>query len=254
MIPDASSAGDDRLLVVPEPVLAAADGDTVTPVWLNEAGGVTYRLGDGPDRRFAKWAPHGSGLDLHAEEMRLRWAVEHAVVPRVLEIGSDDEGDHLVTAGLPGRSAVDLRWVRDPERAVRAAGHGLRVLHDALPVDDCPFSWSVEDRIATSARARTAPPSSHPDSLGPAPEVDRLVVCHGDACVPNTLLLDDGTWSGHVDLDALGVADRWADIAVATMSLEWNYGPGWDAVWLDAYGIDPDPARTAFYRGLWDAT
>ena len=121
MIPDASSAGDDRLLVVPEPVLAAADGATVTPVWLNEAGGVTYRLGDGPDRRFAKWAPHGSGLDLHAEEMRLRWAVEHAVVPRVLEIGSDDEGDHLVTAGLPGRSAGS---------ACRAAAASDRRAHD----------------------------------------------------------------------------------------------------------------------------
>jgi kanamycin kinase len=254
MIPDASSSGDDRLLVVPEPVLAAAHGDAVTPVWLNDAGGVTYRLGDGPGRRFAKWAPHGSGLDLHAEEMRLRWAADHAAVPRVLEIGSDDEGEHLVTAGLPGRSAVDPRWVADPERAVRAAGHGLRVLHDTLPVDDCPFGWSVDDRIATSAAARTAPPSEHPDALGPAPDVDLLVVCHGDACVPNTLLLDDGTWSGHVDLDALGVADRWADIAVATMSLEWNYGPGWESVYLDAYGIDADPERTAWYRAFWDAT
>ena len=45
------------------------------------------------------------------------------------------------------------------------------------------------------------------------PPVDRLVVCHGDACAPNTLLTDDGRWSGHVDLGQLGVADRWADLA-----------------------------------------
>ena len=55
------------------------------------------------------------------------------------------------------------------------------------------------------------------------PPIDRLVVCHGDACAPNTLIDDDGRCCGHVDLDALGVADRWADLAVATMSLEWNY-------------------------------
>nr|BFF16401.1 hypothetical protein GCM10025699_77040 [Microbacterium flavescens] len=172
---------DEHSLEVPKAVRVAARDDSITPVWLNEAGGVTFRLGDGPGRRFAKWAPHGSGLDLHAEELRLRWAAEFTPVPRVLEIGSDDDGDYLLTAGLPGRSAVDARWVAAPEAAVRAAGRGLRLLHDALPVDECPFGWSVEERIATSATARTAPPR-----LGDPPPDDLVVVCHGDACVPNT--------------------------------------------------------------------
>jgi aminoglycoside phosphotransferase len=48
------------------------------------------------------------------------------------------------------------------------------------------------------------------------------------------------------------VADRWADLAVATWSLEWNHGPGWDATLLAAYGIDPDLERAAWYRLLWD--
>ncbi|MGH3781128.1 MAG: hypothetical protein ACRDRO_11015 [Pseudonocardiaceae bacterium] len=56
----------------------------------------------------------------------------------------------------------------------------------------------------------------------------------------------------HVDLGALGVADRWADLAVATWRTEWNYGPGWDTPPLAAYGVDPDPARAAYYRLLWD--
>ncbi|HXC82820.1 MAG TPA: phosphotransferase [Trebonia sp.] len=59
------------------------------------------------------------------------------------------------------------------------------------------------------------------------PPVDKLVVCHGDACAPNTILADDGRWSGHVDLGVLGTADRWADLAVAAWSAGWNYGPGW---------------------------
>jgi kanamycin kinase len=60
------------------------------------------------------------------------------------------------------------------------------------------------------------------------------------------------TWQrrpqGCADLGDLGVADRWADLAVAT----WNYGPGWETPLLDAYGIAPDPARTCYYRLLWD--
>ena len=91
-----------------------------------------------------------------------------------------------------------------------------------------------------------------PDHLRTPPAVDVLVVCHGDACAPNTLIGSDGRWSGHVDLGALGLADRWADIAVAAMSTEWNYGPGYDRVVYDAYGIEPDEERIAYYRLLWD--
>ena len=79
-----------------------------------------------------------------------------------------------------------------------------------------------------------------------------LVVCHGDACLPNTLIAPDGAFVGHVDLGDLGVADRWADLAVATWSTEWNYGPGWDNLYLESYGIEADPDRIQFYRDLWD--
>lgn len=88
--------------------------------------------------------------------------------------------------------------------------------------------------------------------LDTPPPVDKLVVCHGDACAPNTLIGDDGRWTGHVDLGALGTADRWADLAVATWSTQWNFGPGWERHLLNAYGIDPDPERIEYYRLLWD--
>ena len=84
------------------------------------------------------------------------------------------------------------------------------------------------------------------------PPIDRLVVCHGDACAPNTLLDSAGRWTAHDDLGSLGVADRWADLAVACWSLEWNYGDGWEPTLLDAYGIEPDSNRTAYYRLIWD--
>jgi len=47
---------------------------------------------------------------------------------------------------------------------------------------------------------------------------------------------------------ALGVADRWADLAIATWSTQWNYGPGWERHLLAAYGINRDLRRTAYYR------
>lgn len=251
-------------LPVPPPILVLAGGDRVRPVWRNELGGLTFEITGSAGRRFAKWAPAGSGLDLAPEVPRLRWAATFSPVPRVLDAGADETGTWLLTAGLPGDSAVSPRWLAEPRAAATAIGRGLRALHERLPVEDCPFSWSVERRVArVRAAGRHDPAQWHPDHgelspgealarLADPPPVDRLVVCHGDACAPNTLLYEDGSWSGHVDLGALGVADRWADLAVATWSLGWNYGPGWQPVLLSAYGIEPDPRRTSYYRLLWD--
>ena len=223
---------------VPAAVEALAAGRSLRPVWRNELGGLTFEVGGGAG--FVKFAPAGSRLPLRREAERLRWAGRHTPVPEVLAEGADETGDWLHTAALPGRCAVDERWLADPRRAVAAIGHGLRELHERLPVDRCPFTWSVAERIAGRPVHADAPP------------VDRLVVCHGDACAPNTIVGDDGEWTGHVDLAALGVGDRWADLAVASYSLGWNYGPGWEPVFFAAYGIEPDPGRIAFYRWLWD--
>lgn len=256
-----------RAVPVPAVVAALADGRSLQPVWQNELGGVTFEVGGGPDRVFIKWAPATSGIDFRPEIARLEWAGLFAAVPRVLTHGADRLGSWLVTAGLPGETAVAQRWVAEPARAVRAIGRGLRALHDVLPVNECPFSWSVESRMADVQRRLAAgelhPSRWHPDHRGLSlqealdllaqpPPIDKLVVCHGDTCAPNTLMTDDGNWSGHVDLGALGVADRWADLAVATWSTVWNYGPGWEDQLLQAYGVERDPWRIAYYRLLWD--
>ena len=43
------------------------------------------------------------------------------------------------------------------------------------------------------------------------------------------------------------MADRWADLAIATWSTTWNYGPGWEIPLPDACGVDPNPTRTRYY-------
>jgi aminoglycoside phosphotransferase len=252
---------------VPPAVAAAAAGRALALVWANEAGGLTFAAGEGAGRCFIKWAPAGSGLDLAAEAGRMTWAGPFHPVPRPLAHGADESGSWLVTAALPGDNAVSARWTSDSGTAVTAIGEGLRALHEALPATSCPFSWNAGQRLADARRqaadGRLDPAAWHQCHQGltvaaaleraaAIPPPDKLVVCHGDACAPNTLLSGDGRWSGHVDLGLLGVADRWADLAVATWSAEWNYGPGWDCLLLDAYGIGPDPERTRYYRLLWD--
>lgn len=222
-------------LPVPAVVRRIADGRSVHPVWVNELGGVTFRVGDD----FVKVSP----TDVVGEARRLRWARRYVQVPEVLGVGDG----WLHTRGLPGRSAVDPRWLSEAATAIRAIGAGLRMLHDQLPTRSCPFDWSAGSRLALLAPEQRA-------DLGEPPPVDKLVVCHGDACAPNTLIDDDGRCCGHVDLGDLGVADRWADLAVATLSLQWNYpGRCWDDEFFAAYGVDPDPLRIDHYRRLWSS-
>lgn len=234
---------------VPEAIRRLSGDEPVAAVWVNGDGGVACRIGAGPDR-FAKWAPAGSGLDLAAEAERLRWAHRYARVPEVLDFGEDATGAWLVTAALPGESAITDRWKADPATAVRVGGAALRQLHEALPVEECPFDWSVQARLARAGRTDAAAEQA----LATAPPIDRLVVCHGDACSPNTLINEHGEYVGHVDLGSLGVADRWADLAIGTWASVWNYGPGWEETYLEAYGVEVDHERIRYYRELWDLT
>lgn len=96
---------------------------------------------------------------------------------------------------------------------------GLRRLHETLPVEDCPFTGSWAQPHA----ARLLAPQ-------------QLVVCHGDPCVPNTLLDSSGDFAAHVDLGLLGVADRWSDLAIASYSIGWdiNFGPGYEELFFSA--------------------
>ena len=48
------------------------------------------------------------------------------------------------------------------------------------------------------------------------------------------------------------MADRWWDLAVATWSVTWNLGPGYEALFLEEYGVGRDDRRVAFYRLLYD--
>lgn len=262
-------------VTVPAIVREVAAGDAISPVWVNSLGGTTFQLGTSDALgRFVKWVPAGTPeLDLAAEARRLEWARAHgARVPEVLECASRDAGSWLVTraisdgSGGAAGSAVSERWCGSPRIAARALGEGLRELHDLLPVPECPFSWSVEDRLERAHERLHAgdwPETWSPEHRGLTPErafalltdpppVLGPVVCHGDACAPNTLLTQAGKFAAHVDFGEMGVADPWADLAIAAWSTEWNFGPGYEAEVYAGYGVAPDHDRISYYRLLWD--
>lgn len=233
---------------VPPRVAALAGPDAVEPVWQNELGGLTFRVLGADGTRYIKWQPTAgltrcqlADVNLVVEAEKLRWAARFTPVPRVLGTGAHGRAGAqclwLVTEGIDAVPAVDPRWHGRPETAVRAIATGLRRLHDSVPVENCPFNGTwLGDRRPFEIEARD------------------LVVCHGDPCVPNTLLSAAGDFAAHVDLARLGVGDRWSDLAIATYSIGWdvNFGRSYDGLFFSTYGIEPDCERIRAYRALWD--
>jgi kanamycin kinase len=221
---------------IPEPVLQLAG--TVAPelAWRNDLGGLTFRIGE----RFMKWSPRSAGIDLERERDRLRWLDGRHPAPRVLDWGEDLGAQWLVTSAVPGEHAVGDRWRARREEAIRAIADGLRAIH-AVPVAEFPDGWT--EAVWVGRR---------PANLGAPPPITDPVLVHGDACAPNTLISDAGRWTGNVDFGDLAVGDRWADLAVASLSLDWNFGEGHQGELFAAYGIAPDAERIAWYRALWE--
>jgi kanamycin kinase len=220
------------------PVVAELAGDA-TPelLWRNQLGGLTYRVDD----TYVKWNPLHTGIDLERECSRLEWISARHPAPPVRSCGRDEEAQWLITGALPGGHAVGGMWRARRAEAIIAIADGLRAIH-AIAVDDFPARWTAESWVGRT-----------PASLGPRPSVIDPVLVHGDACAPNTLISSSGEWTGNVDFGDLAVGDRWADLAIAAMSLDWNFGEGHQAEFYAAYGIEPDVERIAYYRALWDA-
>lgn len=253
---------------VPAVVAALAGTRQMTAVWKNELGGITWAADD----IHIKWNPRTTGIDLTAEIQRLAWLaaqLPEVPCPAIIEHGSNDDAQWLVTASIPARTAIAAADDEIPA-AVEAIATGLRRLHDLAPTAGCPFEWSTDGRrqraLARLERGEVDPLTLHPQHhhLSPADMTGQLgelsdpsppgdpVVCHGDACAPNTLIDANGDFAALVDLGALGVGQRWADIAVAAWSLDWNFGPGHTDRFLAAYGVDPDDDLLAWHQLLWD--
>ncbi|WP_153505414.1 aminoglycoside 3'-phosphotransferase [Cumulibacter manganitolerans] len=231
---------------VPPAVARIAGGRTPVAVWHNELGGRTYRIDDD----YVKWfAGEHWEIDLPGEAERMRWASAFAPVPQVVAAGRDDGGQWLHTKALPGESAVHPDNVAEPEQTVAALGRGLRRWHDLLPPPPCPHRWDVRERLRARGMEQTPVGQRYLDAT-PTMETD-LVVCHGDACNPN-FLVRGGEVVGYVDVGRLGIADRWADLTPALASLTWNFGRGWQATFLDGYGIARDAEKLDYYSRLWD--
>jgi kanamycin kinase len=215
----------------------------------------TWRLAHPDGRvRFAKVDSAGGYPTLVGEAERMVWAAAYLPVPTVVALEQDQERTVLITEALPGANATDPVWSGDLPALVRAFAQGLASFHRAVGEEWCPFRFDVGialEHVRRRVDAGLVAASALTVLEGTAPDEEDLVVCHGDYCPPNALLIG-GRVTGYVDLGELGVADRWWDIAIGAWSTGWNFGTEYEPLFYESYGIEPDPDRIGFYRLLWE--
>lgn len=244
------------------------------PVDGGQSGAVVLRSPDGS--RFAKQVGPGSVESLAGERDRLGWLhTQGLACPEVIDWSESETGAVLVTSTLPGVGA-DRLSAADLERAWPAIADLVRAIHD-LPVDRCPFRGGLQTMVAraedvvargavTAAFLPVDQQGTPPDELLgrlrpelPARRADEArdhVVCHGDLTLANVLVDPESLdVTGVIDVDRLGVADPYADIALLLANARETWpdertARGADEAFGHRYGIALDADRRRFYLSL----
>jgi len=205
--------------------------------------------------------------ELLAEKERLHWLQGRLPVPQVYAFSADERRSFLLLSEIPGLESCDKTFERDIPAIVRLLAEGLRLIH-RVKIDDCPFDRRLTNTIALAKRRVEAGLVDESDFdeqrrqrrtselfetlLKSRPEMEDVVFTHGDYCLPNILIEPSPPRiAGFIDWGRAGIADRYQDLALAARSLAYNFGPGWEPLLWEAYGLQTvDAAKIEFYKLL----
>lgn len=222
----------------------------------------------GQPPRYLKMAPMGPlRRELQAEREALVWLQGRLLVPEVLAYVEDAGAAgsaYLLLSEVAGIMSCDAVFADEVPTIARLLGVGLRKIH-SLDYSTCPLDQRLEWKLALAAEnvaaglVDEADMDEHEWTGNPhgllrwlsehRPATEDLVFTHGDYCLPNILINTARTGiSGFIDLGCAGVADRYQDLALAARSLAYNFGPGWEPLLWEAYGLESvDSAKLDYY-------
>lgn len=208
---------------------------------------------------------------LFDEGERLGWM--HAVglpVPAVLQYQDWKGREYLLLTALRGADAAAPHAADQHGAIVSALAAGLRMLH-ATNISACPFDHTRRARVAAAetrvragavreddfdtVRQGRSAADLYAELVATPPFPEDRVFTHGDYCLPNVLLVEDGAGgfrvSGFVDCGNAGVADRYQDLALCARSIAYNFGDELVPVLFARYGLDRiDEAKLGYYQLL----
>ena len=170
----------------------------------------------------------------------MHWLSERIPAPRIICHEINNNRSFLLMSRIPGRMSCDPELLEQPAIVVNALAAGLLLLWQTDPVG-CPRDrrlpkllqearWQVENGLVDLDNVQ--PETFGPDGFeSPAHLLRWLednqvpsvpVLAHGDYCLPN-IFIENGHFSGFVDVGDTGLGEKWRDIALCWRSLRDNY-------------------------------
>ncbi len=225
----------------------------------------TFRI-KGPVNFYLKINPVDPWDGLKTEAEALSWLRTYLPAPEVVYYERVEGIDYLLIRELTGSPASADEWKANPKRLAETLALSMRALH-SLELAACPFDQRTDTKLREVAdfvqRGLVDADDFDGENQGLTPEhileqlyadqpaEEDLVVTHGDFCLPN-LILNDWQLSGFIDVGALGVGDRYQDLALCLRDLADELDTDrYHAVFLAAYGLATvDTEKLRYFRLL----
>lgn len=173
------------------------------------------------------------------EYTMMNWLDGRLPVPKCLYYTVADGVNYLLMSKIGGKMACDDAYLNNPEWLIRALAQGLKRMWQ-VDASNCPVIRDLQNRLAAAeasllqraSSSAEAEPQTFGNGAFPSPHAlldflschrpsEDLVLSHGDFCLPNVFIDDNGV-TGFIDLAGSGVSDRWQDIALCYRSLKYN--------------------------------
>ncbi len=203
----------------------------------------------------------------------MQWMSAKLPVPEILCHEVQDGRSYLLMSRIHGKMSCDTYYLEHSQELVSLLAKGLKMLWDT-DISDCPRKrtlaeelkqarYNVEHGLVDVSRCEPetfgekgfASPMALLEWLEKHQPACEPVLSHGDFCLPNIFLHNDGI-SGFIDLGDAGIADKWRDISLCYRSLKRNFDgtfggkiyPDFNPdMLLEKLETEPDPEKLKYY-------
>lgn len=187
----------------------------------------------------------------------MAWLQGKLRVPQVIECGEAGDSEYLIMTELNGQH-ID-RLMDSPEDYVTQLARAIRAVQ-GVDIQNCPFVSNLDTRLRElsylleNGLADTDPAHWQQSTAFSSPQAlyrwlvenrpaEDPVFSHGD--ISANFFIENGEPCFY-DLARMGVADRWADIALALRDIR-EVCPALEPLFFEKLGLAPDPQKIDYY-------
>jgi aminoglycoside phosphotransferase len=191
-----------------------------------------------------------SGKSLEREALALEWLSGKGItIPQILDFEKINDTTYLLVSGVKGLPPYKFKE-REKDELLKITADALRKFHrislensGSLNTLD-KYLKKIEQHlklgVIKEADFKEANEGKTPVEVldflvAERPKFENNVLTHGDFCLPNILLEDDGF--GIIDLGDCGPGDKYMDLSSMEVSIKRNFG----AEWVEVFNKHYDP-------------